>query len=142
MGGDGHGGRTWGLVLSGGAACGLANSDHYSDVIDAVLGWMLIEDAPEPPADIPLPNAVVLHGNYPNPFNPNTTIRFDLASPMQTKLSVFDVLGREVAELIDAPLAGGGHSIYFDGRDLASGVYIVHLEAGEHTLSKKMMLLK
>jgi subtilisin family serine protease len=86
--------------------------------------------------------AVTLHGNYPNPFNSATTIRFDLAAMSRVKLQVCDVLGRAVAVLVDNTLNAGTHRITFDASGLASGVYAVRLEAAGTTVSSKMLLIK
>ncbi|MBK6764820.1 MAG: T9SS type A sorting domain-containing protein [bacterium] len=95
--------------------------------------------ATPPPA---LPRTTVLHPNYPNPFNPTTTIRFDLAHSIHTTLTIFDLTGRTVAQLIDGPLTAGSHSVAFDGANLASGVYFYRLRAGRMHETRKMVLLK
>lgn len=96
--------------------------------------------SPEEP--VPAPRRFALHQNYPNPFNPATEIRFELAHGAKTTLQVFDVLGRNVKTLIDAPLSAGEHRIHFDGSDLPSGMYFCRLQAADFTQSKKMLLLK
>jgi hypothetical protein len=83
-----------------------------------------------------------LEQNYPNPFNPGTSINYTLAEKSNVTLKVYDVLGKEVATLVNANQDAGKHSISFDGSDLASGLYIYTLNAGNYTSSKKMMLLK
>ena len=96
------------------------------------------EDEPE------LPEAYALAQNYPNPFNPATTIRFQLPKAEQVTLRVFDVLGREVAALLDnTSLAGGEHTVKFDASRLTSGVYLYRLQAGASFVqTKRMMLVK
>ena len=91
-----------------------------------------------------LPDAYALSQNYPNPFNPSTTIRFEIPDMETVTLRVFDVLGREVATLLDGVLtAAGAYDIPFDAGKLASGVYFYRLEAGaSFTSTKQMMLLK
>ncbi len=94
------------------------------------------EDEPE------LPEAYTLAQNYPNPFNPATTIRFQLPQAEQVTLRVFDVLGREVAALLDnTSLAGGEHTVRFDASGLTSGVYLYRLEAGASFVQTRRMLL-
>ncbi len=89
------------------------------------------------------PGKVRLHQNYPNPFNPVTTIRFETAqADQQTRLVVYDLLGRRVGVLVDAVLPAGRHSVPFDGSGFASGVYIYRLESGGTVLQRKMMLVK
>lgn len=84
-----------------------------------------------------------LSQNYPNPFNPETTIEFTLSTSGQTKLTVFDLLGREVATLVDETLSAGRHSYHFSANPgLASGVYIYRLSTPNSTETKKMILLR
>ena len=83
-----------------------------------------------------------LHQNYPNPFNPSTQIRFTLQSSDVTRLTVYDLLGREVAVLVNGTMPAGSHSITFDASNLTSGVYIYKLEAGGQVMTKRMTLLK
>ncbi len=83
-----------------------------------------------------------LSQNYPNPFNPTTQIQFSLPAQSTVELKVFNVLGQEVATLIHGSLAAGLHTVNFDARNLASGLYIYRLSAGNFTSVKKMMLLK
>jgi hypothetical protein len=83
-----------------------------------------------------------LSQNYPNPFNPSTVIRFSLPSSHVTRLTVYDVLGREVAVLVDGVLAQGSHSVNFDASAFTSGVYLYKLEAGGMVLTKRMTLIK
>jgi len=84
----------------------------------------------------------VLHQNYPNPFNPTTTIRFSLQRNERVKLRVFDILGREVARLIEGEISVGTHTIAFNGEGLASGEYFYRLEAGGQNITKRMLLVK
>ncbi len=89
-----------------------------------------------------LPSSIVLHANFPNPFNATTEIRFDLPRAVQTSLKVYDGLGREVAELAGGVMNAGAHTLTFDASALASGVYFYRLEAGEFGETRKMALLK
>ena len=88
------------------------------------------------------PLTYALGQNYPNPFNPSTSISYQLKSAGQVKLSVFDILGREVAVLVDGMQTAGAHEARFDGSGLASGVYIYRLQAGTFVEQKKMVLEK
>ena len=89
-----------------------------------------------------------LHNAQPNPFNPQTTIAFELPQPEAVSLRVFDVAGRLVKVLLDGEIvAEGRNRAVWNGRDsggrlAASGIYFYRLEAGEFTETKKMMLLK
>jgi hypothetical protein len=89
-----------------------------------------------------LPSEFRLHGNYPNPFNPTTTIQFDLADAGQARLTVYDVIGRQVAELVNQTMSAGTHSVQFNAGSNSSGTYILRLEAGGQTFTSKMLLVK
>ncbi|MBI5060671.1 CHRD domain-containing protein [candidate division KSB1 bacterium] len=80
--------------------------------------------------------------NFPNPFNPETRIRFDLAEAGTVHLTVFDISGRLVATLLNSSLPRGNHSVQFSGSNLPSGLYFYRLEASGFTDQKKMLLLK
>jgi hypothetical protein len=89
-----------------------------------------------------LPSEYGLAQNYPNPFNPTTEISYTLKQSEQVKLTVFDVLGRAVATLVDGFQNPGKHDITFDAQDLTSGVYYYQLRTGTGTITKKMVLMK
>ncbi len=89
-----------------------------------------------------LPTEYSLSQNYPNPFNPSTTIKFALKAPGHTTVKVFDILGREVATLIDKEMAAGRYDIEFHNVTLSSGVYFYTIKSGEFTSTKKMILMK
>lgn len=88
------------------------------------------------------PKATELKQNYPNPFNPSTNIEYYLNRPGRAELSVYDLSGRKVAELVSRTLPAGFHTQQFDGGNLASGVYIYRLTTGNATISKKLTLIK
>jgi len=94
------------------------------------------------------PVSYALHANYPNPFNPVTTIGYDLPEDAQVKISVFDILGREVSVLVNDAIEAGYHQAVWNGLDrsnnaLSSGVYFYQLQVnGEVLNTQKMMLLK
>ena len=88
------------------------------------------------------PDGYLLQSNYPNPFNPSTTISFSIPEAQHVSLIVYDALGREVARLIDAGLGSGSHTVTFDGQNLSSGVYIYRIRAGDFVQEKKMQLVK
>ena len=83
-----------------------------------------------------------LDQNYPNPFNPSTYIKFQLPEGGNVKITVFDILGKEVASLINEKMEAGYHNVEFNASDLASGLYIYKMESGNFTDVKKMMLIK
>jgi len=88
------------------------------------------------------PDGYALEQNYPNPFNPSTTIRFGLPEAGHVKLTVYNILGEEVATLIDGYREAGWYSVNFDASRLASGTYIYLLNANGHILKGKMLLIK
>jgi len=87
-------------------------------------------------------NSFSLNQNYPNPFNPTTQIQYTIDKVEKVKLTVYNVLGNQVAVLVNSTQAAGTHSASFDASRFASGVYFYKLEAGAKTMSKKMLLLK
>jgi hypothetical protein len=89
-----------------------------------------------------LPAEYTLHQNYPNPFNPSTTISFSLPYSAGASLRVFDMLGREVATLVNGYTTSGTHEIQFNATNLASGVYFYKLTSGNFTKVNKMILTK
>jgi hypothetical protein len=80
--------------------------------------------------------------NYPNPFNPSTVIAFQLPVAGDAKITIYDVLGREVAVLVDATMEEGRHEVTFTASGLASGVYVYRLTAGLLTATRKMLLMR
>ena len=88
------------------------------------------------------PDNYNLSQNYPNPFNPSTTINFAIPSSELVSLKIFNILGSEVATLVNGTLAAGSYKFNFDAQNLASGVYLYELKAGNFTEIKKMNLLK
>lgn len=89
-----------------------------------------------------IPNTYILEQNYPNPFNPSTTINFALPRAGLVELKVYDVLGREIAILVNEVRQAGSYKVDFDASALSSGVYFYTLKAGEFTDTKKMLLIK
>ena len=83
-----------------------------------------------------------LQQNYPNPFNPSTKIKYSLAEQSQVTLKVYNILGKEIATLVNEVKGNGNHEVSFDGSGLASGVYFYTLQAGKITQTRKMILMK
>jgi len=103
--------------------------------------WVGIDDEPG------LPVVFALLQNYPNPFNPVTAIKFDLAEASDVNLVIYDLLGHEVATLVNDRLNAGYHNVVWNGTDsfgkpVSTGMYIYRVTAGDLTSSKKMLLLK
>ena len=89
-----------------------------------------------------IPEKFFLYQNYPNPFNPNTKIRFDLARSGNVKLAIYDISGKQVAEITNANYNAGEYSFDFTAENLATGVYFYKLETPDYTSIKKMILVK
>ena len=89
-----------------------------------------------------MPEGFVLHQNYPNPFNPSTVISWHLAVGSHAALKVFDVLGNEVAELVNNWLEAGTYKVTFNASSLSSGIYFYKLRAGDNSLMKKLILIR
>ena len=89
-----------------------------------------------------VPGGFVLEQNYPNPFNPVTTISYTLPVDEKVLIKVYDVLGKEVAELVNEFKTAGKHSIQFNGSNLSSGVYFYSIIAGSYHQTKKLILAK
>ncbi len=89
-----------------------------------------------------LPQQLSLDQNYPNPFNPSTQIRFALPGSQNVKLAVYDLLGREIAVLLNENMSAGSHTVSFDASTLSSGVYVYRIESAGQVLTRKMTLVK
>ena len=83
-----------------------------------------------------------LEQNYPNPFNPSTTIKYSIPTTSIVSIKVYDILGREVATLVNEQKTAGNYSVQFNGNNLASGVYLNKIQSGNFVDTKKMILLK
>ena len=114
-----------------------------------VLSLLAVDDAPAYARQLPL--AFTLHPNHPNPFNPATTIQYDLPRQTQVRLSIYDILGREVALLVQGDQAAGYHQVIWNGRNeqgqpVSSGVYLYRLQTGPAASKfrgiRKMLLLR
>ena len=129
----------------------LTLQDHAYGFIGVLNEWCLeIGYAPRAASavgDRELPAKLALGANYPNPFNPMTTISFDLPKATHTQLRVYDLRGKLIATLADESLPAGRHQAVWTGRDntgrqAASGMYFYRLIANGQTLNGKMLLLK
>ena len=99
--------------------------------------------------DLREPSRLILYANYPNPFNPETLIRFDLSGekPLHIRLSIFNLLGQEVRVLVNKILDPGMQTLVWDGKDeqgntMVSGIYIYRLRAGQTVVSRRMVFLR
>ena len=116
----------------------LAVPNYYSNRVDFIS--ITPADIEEAPSQMPL--AVALSQNFPNPFNPTTTIKYQIPELSFITLKVFDVLGNEISTLINEEKPNGSYKVEFDGSELPSGFYFYKLQAGDYTVTKKMALLK
>lgn len=117
----------------------------YNGVITKVSGIKLITNINNEETSHITPSTFILKQNYPNPFNPVTRIEFTLSQnsqPMQTRLSVYDLSGKLISELINKKFNSGTYIIDFNGQNLPSGVYFYKLETNNYSESKKMILIK
>lgn len=89
-----------------------------------------------------MPTGYALSQNYPNPFNPSTVINFSVPKSGMVTLKVYNLLGQEVATLVNENLAANSYKVTFDAKNLTSGVYFYTIKAGDFSVSKKMMLVK
>ncbi|HQJ46053.1 MAG TPA: T9SS type A sorting domain-containing protein, partial [Ignavibacteriaceae bacterium] len=111
-----------------------SNLGKPSFIKDEVLGVQVVDNVK--------PASYLLEQNYPNPFNPTTNIKFALTNAGFTTLKVYDMLGREVATLVNENLAAGTYNVNFDANNLSSGVYFYTLITDNFKQSKKMILMK
>lgn len=135
-------GGTWSIMVSDneGQDTGALQEWGFIFSLEAVTG---IDDD----SNLELPQAFQLHENYPNPFNPSTTLRYDLKESVNVQLMVYNILGQQVRTLVNGAQTAGRQSINWDGRDdlgrqVSSGIYIYRLLAGDFVQSRKMMLMK
>ena len=103
---------------------------------------IVLTDVKELSGNSNIPNGFKLFQNYPNPFNPSTTIKFSLPKSSFVSLKVYNLLGEEVATLVNEQKQAGNYSITFDAKGLPSGTYLYTLLAGETRIMKKMVLIK
>jgi hypothetical protein len=89
-----------------------------------------------------LPEHYTLEQNFPNPFNPSTEIRYFLPENSYVQVSVYDLNGRKISDLVQAQQSAGMYTVKLDGSNMSSGIYIYTLNAGRTQLTKKMILLK
>jgi len=124
------------------------NSVSDSGSLDAWAIKLDVENTTAVENEESLPREFSLDYNYPNPFNPTTTIRYQLPERSTVSLKVYNTLGQEVLTLVNEVQSAGAHSVIFDAKNnknsysLASGVYFYRLQAGDFMQTRKMILLK
>lgn len=125
-------------------ACVLEVPYPYDHILDETADLPVLisgeEDTSVP--EFVKPTFVCRLENYPNPFNPETTIRFSVNQPTEVKLKIFTVLGQEVATLADAHYPAGEHSVRWDASNVAGGIYFYQLHTGAAVVTRKMVVLK
>jgi len=143
--GGGHswpGGDKQHLVLSWGTI-GTTNFDiNASELIWNFFKNYRLPEPTEVKECMPTPSEFALLQNYPNPFNPTTKISWQSPVNSRQTLKVFDILGNEVATLVDEEMEAGYHSVDFNGSNLSSGVYFYRVQSGSFIDTKKMILLR
>ena len=89
-----------------------------------------------------IPKSFEISQNYPNPFNPSTKINYSIAKSCDVQLTIYDILGKKIKELVNSYKETGNYTVEFNANNLSSGIYFYHLQAGNFTETKKMMLMK
>jgi hypothetical protein len=124
------------------------DATYFIEVTDACTDPGPQSNNLDPPFSFDLPpEALMLEGNYPNPFQTSTTVAFSLPETGPATVTVFDVMGRKVATLVDRELAAGAHTVSWAGESdgggrLASGLYVVRLKAGDEVRTQRMTLVR
>jgi len=145
------GGQTWKPQVSGttNTLITVCFTNSFSGIAAGVAGTILrtttggytgVKD--NPPSLAVVPHDFTLQQNFPNPFNPSTTIRYGLPNRSHVTLTVFNTLGQRVAVLQNEDQEAGYHEVQFDGSGLSSGVYFYRIQAGEFIATKRFVLLK
>jgi hypothetical protein len=117
------------------------NNNRYKVVPRTIADFGTITNV-KAQRELAFPETYALEQNYPNPFNPSTTIRYSIPEAGYVSLRVYNLLGQEVAGLIDYEQAAGTYTVRFDGSSLSSGVYLYRIRCGNFVQVHKMMLLK
>src|SRR4030095_1746502 len=122
------------VYVTGSVSASTSNRDYGTVKYSQLVGIT--------PVSNQIPEAFALEQNYPNPFNPATNIKFDIAFKGDTKLLIYDVLGREVEKLVNQELQAGSYSVNWDASNYPSGIYFYKIETKGFTQTKKMILMK
>lgn len=136
------------IPISGNSIGFYETSQNWGLVVDMPVKLIIERNTTDVSLEVQNPNGFVLHQNYPNPFNPTTKIRYAVGSNQSAEqfvtLKVFDLLGREVAVLVNEPMQAGEYEVEFDASKygLSSGIYLYQLRSGSFTSTKKFVYLR
>jgi hypothetical protein len=119
---------------------GIHNPKYVVSALRGAMASLGIATAVEKEESVP--TAYTLYQNYPNPFNPTTNIKFALPNSGHVRLTIYDALGREVETLVNNELVAGTHNIEWTAKNMASGIYLYRIEAGNFVKVSKMLLVK
>ena len=131
---DGNGGFIIGGVI-----------DNFTVVAQQVSKYGMLGEvitSTEEQDELLLPQEIILYQNYPNPFNPLTTIKYDIIKTQGVKLTIYDILGRELVTLVDEQQQSGHYEVKWDASNFSSGIYFYKIAAGDFHQTKKMVLMK
>lgn len=129
--------HAWRLNFNSSTGNFVQNFSHNTDFVD--IGWTNVTDVNQEKL---LSNTFILNQNFPNPFNPSTTISFELTEAKDVTLRIFNILGQEVSVLLEKKMNGGQHQVNFNANSLESGTYYYRLEIDESVKVRKMLLIK
>jgi beta-galactosidase len=141
----------WYSIQTGNQTMGLYQMDHATakpvatrlrEVYRAFKASSEIASTSAVELEPELPSEYSLNQNYPNPFNPRTGVRYQVSGVSDVKITVYDMLGREVAVLVNEKKTPGSYEVSFDGSRLASGMYLYRMTTGSFVQTRKMILLK
>jgi hypothetical protein len=131
-----------GTKIEGGVLIRKEKLFFFNPATGALVGTTTVFTNVSRDETVGIPSTFALHQNYPNPFNPSTTISYDLPVRSRVKLSIYNLLGQEVATLVNGEQEPGRYNVKFDASGLPSGIYFYRLEAGKFVDVKKMILVK
>lgn len=123
------------------AACGAVGTAHHREVIRRVMNWFgAVSDVDENPGQLPLDFSV--SSAYPNPFNPEASVELELARNARVRVTLHDVLGRQVTLIADRDVPAGQHKVHIDGSNLSSGSYWLNVSVDRRSHTQRVILLK